>query len=57
LSNLTAATSHIHVIKGLALDLDGEAMRAVKMRKFKPATQNGEPVAVQIAVEVAFNLY
>jgi TonB family protein len=50
-------TSHLHVIKGLGSVLDEEAMRAVKMWKFKPATLNGKPVAVQLAVEVTFNLY
>jgi periplasmic protein TonB len=44
-------------MKGLGLDLDEEAMHAVKMWKGKPATLDGKPVAVQIALEVAFNLY
>jgi TonB family protein len=50
------STSHIRVMKGLGMDLDEEAIHAVKMWKFKPATLNGKPVAVQIAVEVAFNI-
>jgi TonB family protein len=49
-------TSHIRVVKGIDKDLDEEAIRAVKTWKFKPAMLNGKPVAVQIAVEVAFNL-
>ena len=49
-------TSHIRVMKGLDMDLDEEAIRAVKNWKFKPATLNGKPVAVQIAVEVAFDI-
>ncbi|MFZ0805982.1 MAG: energy transducer TonB [Candidatus Sulfotelmatobacter sp.] len=48
--------SHIRVMKGLDIDLDEEAIHEVKMWKFKPATLNGKAVAVQIAVEVAFNI-
>jgi protein TonB len=48
-------TSHIRVTKGLRSDLDEEAMHAVKNWKFKPATLSGKPVAVEIAVQVAFN--
>jgi TonB family protein len=37
--------------------LDEKAMEAVKMWKFEPAIQRGEPVAVRINVEVSFRLY
>lgn len=49
-------TSHIRLTKGLGSDLDEEAIQAVKNWKFKPATLNGKPVAVEIAVQVAFNV-
>jgi TonB family protein len=51
------STSHIRVIKRVGLGLDEKAIEAVKTWKFKPATLNGKPVAVQIAVEVKFHLY
>jgi periplasmic protein TonB len=51
------STSHIRVIKGVGLGLDEKAMEAVKTWRFKPATLNGRPVAVQIVVEVKFRLY
>jgi TonB family protein len=36
--------------------LDEKAVEAVKKWKFEPAMMNGEPVAVQINVEVSFRL-
>jgi TonB family protein len=50
------STSHIRVMKGLGMGLDEKAIEAVKMWKFKPATLNGKPVAVQFAVEVKFTV-
>lgn len=51
------STSHIRVIKPVGHGLDEKAVEAVKTWKFKPATLNGKPVAVQIAVEIKFHLY
>ena len=34
-----------------------KAVETVSKWKFQPATKNGQPVAVKIAVEVAFHLY
>jgi len=51
------STSHIRIIKPVGLGLDEKAVEAVKTWKFKPATLNGKPVAIQIAVEVHFQLY
>src|SRR5579872_1842555 len=51
------STSHIRVIKPVGHGLDEKAVDAVKTWKFKPATLNGKPVAVQIAVEIKFHLY
>jgi TonB family protein len=47
----------IRVAKKLGMGLDEKAMEAVKTWKFKPAMQDGEPVAVQINVEVTFHDY
>lgn len=44
----------VFVQRPLGLGLDEEAMAAVEKWKFQPARRNGEPVAVQINVEVNF---
>jgi TonB family protein len=51
------STSHIRVIKRVGHGLDEKAIDAVKTWIFKPATLNGKPVAVRIAVEIKFHLY
>lgn len=47
----------IKVTRALGLGLDEQAIAAVRQWTFSPALKNGEPVAVFINVEVAFNLY
>jgi len=44
------------VVRELGLGLDQKAIEALEMWKFKPATRNGEPVAVDLNIEVNFNL-
>jgi TonB family protein len=39
------------------MGLDENAMEGVKRWRFNPATRNGEPVAVEMKIEVSFNLY
>ena len=39
------------------MGLDQKAMEAVRNCRFEPATKDGRPVAVQINVEVSFELY
>jgi protein TonB len=45
------------IAKEAGYGLDKRAYDAVRMYIFQPATLNGDPVAVRIAVEVAFKLY
>jgi TonB family protein len=45
------------VQRTLGLGLDEKAIEAVRQWKFDPARKNGQPVAVQINVEVNFRLY
>jgi TonB family protein len=45
------------VIRSLGMGLDEKAIEKVLTWKFKPATKNSKPVAVEINVEVSFNLY
>jgi len=47
----------IHVRRSLGMGLDEKAIEAVSRWKFEPAKKDGQPVAVQIAVEVNFRLY
>jgi|ERR1700686_1149773 len=47
----------IRVVRMLGLGLDEEAIKAVKKWTFEPALKDGQPVPVQINVEVNFRLY
>ena len=49
-------TRDVKVENSLSKELDGAAVDAVKQWKFSPATKDGEPVAVHLAVEVSFDL-
>jgi TonB family protein len=49
--------SHIRLLKGIGMGLDENAIEAVKTWKFEPALKDGQPVRVEIAVEVSFRLY
>jgi TonB family protein len=55
--NSEGVPTNIHVVHPLGLGLDAKAVEAVQNWKFSPATKDGEPVAVKIAVEVDFHLY
>jgi protein TonB len=50
-------TRNIRVQRSLGMGLDEKALDAVSQWRFQPATLNGQPVAVQINVEVSFRLY
>jgi len=47
----------IRVVRGLGFGLDAKAIEAVKQWRFQPAMKDGQPVNVQISVEVGFRLY
>jgi TonB family protein len=47
----------IWVKQKLGLGLDQKAIETVRRWRFRPATKNGQPVAVPINVEVSFHLY
>ena len=48
---------HVRVLRGIGLGLDEKAMEAVRQYKFKPAMENGHPVAVEMNVEVNFQIF
>ncbi len=47
----------MRVQRSLGMGLDEKAMEAVKQWKFEPAKKDGQPVAVQVNIEVNFRLY
>jgi TonB family protein len=48
---------NVRITKPLGMNLDEEAVKTVSTWKFKPATQHGVPVPVQVQVEVSFRLF
>jgi TonB family protein len=48
---------NVRVARGLGNELDEKAVEAVQQYRFKPATRNGEPVPVDLKVEVNFQIY
>lgn len=51
------AVHRIRLVRPLGLGLDESAQSMIQTWRFEPATRNGQPVAVEMNVEVAFNLY
>ena len=47
----------MRVARSLGMGLDEKALEAVRTWRFEPARKDGQPVAVQINVEVIFRLY
>ena len=50
-------TTQIRVLASRGYGLDEKAIEAVRNWKFKPATKNGIPVSVEMALEISFRLY
>jgi protein TonB len=49
--------THVRVIRGIGMGLDERALAAVRQYRFKPAMENGQPVAVEMNVSVNFTIY
>ncbi len=47
---------NVHVLRGVGMGLDEEALKAVKQYRFKPALQNGRPVPVYLNVQINFQI-
>ena len=47
----------VQVVRHLGMGLDKKAVEAVKQYTFEPATLRGQPVAVQVNIEVNFRIY
>jgi len=53
----TGKPQSVHLIRGVGMGLDENAIAAVKQYKFKPGTENGKPVATFLNVEVNFEIF
>ena len=49
--------THIEIVRPVGLGLDEMAAAAVSGYKFSPATRDGQPVKVDLYVEVNFQIY
>jgi protein TonB len=47
----------VQVLRGIGMGLDEKAVEAVKQYRFKPATEGGEPVPVELNIEVNFKIF
>jgi TonB family protein len=56
LISATGETAQLRPVKLLGYGLDEKAFEAIKRWKFRPATKNGSPVSVVVAIEVSFQL-
>lgn len=54
--NADGGTGDILLGQSLRHDLDMAAVGAMKQWRFKPATHNGQPIAVAVFVEMSFHL-
>lgn len=48
---------NVHVLRGVGMGLDEKAVEAVKQYRFKAAREAGKPVAVELNVEVNFQIF
>lgn len=48
---------NVHVSRGIGMGLDEKAIQAVKQYKFKPAMEGGNPVPVELKIEVIFQAF
>jgi protein TonB len=55
--NAQGVPADVKVIKSLDPKLDENAIKAAKAYRFKPAVENGKPVAKPIKVEVNYQIF
>jgi protein TonB len=48
--------SHVRVVRGVGMGLDEKAVEAVRKYRFRPATKDGKPVAVDLYIDVNFEI-
>lgn len=42
----------VAIVRGMGEEIDQHAVEAVQQYRFKPATRNGQPVAVKLKLEI-----
>jgi TonB family protein len=52
----TGRINRIRIVRPLGMGLDEQAVEAVKTWRFKPSIRNGEPVSVEMDIEISFRL-
>jgi protein TonB len=52
----TGNPTHVRVARGVGMGLDEKAVDAVRQYRFKPGMKDGKPVAVEMAIEVNFQI-
>jgi TonB family protein len=52
----TGLPENVHILKSVSPELDTAAVNAVRQYKFRPATEDGEPIPAKVAVEVKFHV-
>ncbi|HET9183424.1 MAG TPA: energy transducer TonB [Candidatus Angelobacter sp.] len=60
LSAIVGTDGRVHnarVVRALGMGLDERALQIVKLWKFDPGKKDGRPVAVEMGLEISFNLY
>lgn len=60
LSGIIGVDGRVHnprVVRSLGMGLDEKALEVVKLWKFDPGKKDGRPVAVEMGLEISFNLY
>jgi TonB family protein len=50
-------THDVAVLRSLGMGLDEKAIEAVRQWRFEPGTKDGQPVPVEVNIEVTFHLY
>jgi TonB family protein len=53
----TGKVQNIQLVRPAGMGMEEAAVAAVKTWRFKPAQREGDPVAVELNIEVAFNKY
>jgi TonB family protein len=53
----TGKPYHTAIVRPAGLGLDEQALAAIQQYRFRPATENGEPISVQLNVEVQFKVF
>jgi TonB family protein len=48
--------SHVRVVKGVGMGLDEKAVEAVSQYKFRPAMLHGQPIRVDLYIQVDFHI-